>query len=68
MSAEFGVIYYLMFLALISVNLGIINLFPLPVLDGGHLLFLAIEKLKADRYPSEFKTLVIALARFCWCC
>lgn len=46
MSAEFGVIYYLMFLALISVNLGIINLFPLPVLDGGHLLFLAIEKLK----------------------
>lgn len=39
MSAEFGLIYYLMFLALISVNLGIINLFPLPVLDGGHLLF-----------------------------
>lgn len=34
MSAEFGLIYYLMFLALISVNLGIINLFPLPVLDG----------------------------------
>jgi len=46
------------------VNLGIINLFPLPVLDGGHLLFLAIEKLKAGRYPSEFKTLVIALAQF----
>ncbi|WP_416413099.1 sigma E protease regulator RseP [Pantoea sp. App145] len=46
LSAEYGVIYYLMFLALISVNLGIINLFPLPVLDGGHLLFLAIEKIK----------------------
>lgn len=46
MSAEHGVIYYLMFLALISVNLGIINLFPLPVLDGGHLLFLVFEKLK----------------------
>ncbi|MDR7343150.1 regulator of sigma E protease [Pantoea alhagi] len=46
MSAEYGIIYYLMFLALISVNLGIINLFPLPVLDGGHLLFLAIEKIK----------------------
>ncbi|KNC06643.1 zinc metallopeptidase RseP [Klebsiella sp. RIT-PI-d] len=46
MSAEYGVVPYLMFLALISVNLGIINLFPLPVLDGGHLLFLAIEKLK----------------------
>ena len=46
MSAEYGLVYYLMFLALISVNLGIINLFPLPVLDGGHLLFLAIEKMK----------------------
>ncbi len=45
-SAEVGFVYYMMFLALISVNLGIINLFPLPVLDGGHLLFLAIEKLK----------------------
>ncbi|AIJ08944.1 MULTISPECIES: sigma E protease regulator RseP [Edwardsiella] len=45
-SAEYGLVYYLMFLALISVNLGIINLFPLPVLDGGHLLFLALEKLK----------------------
>ncbi|MDF7680049.1 sigma E protease regulator RseP [Enterobacteriaceae bacterium ESL0689] len=49
MSAASGLVYYLMFLALISVNLGVINLFPLPVLDGGHLLFLAIEKLKG--YP-----------------
>lgn len=47
-SAKYGLIYYLMFLALISINLGIINLFPLPVLDGGHLLFLAIEKLKGS--------------------
>ncbi len=46
MSAEYGLVSYLTFLALISVNLGIINLFPLPVLDGGHLLFLALEKLK----------------------
>ncbi|MBT9428248.1 sigma E protease regulator RseP [Candidatus Symbiopectobacterium endolongispinus] len=46
MSADYGLIYYLMFLALISVNLGIINLFPLPVLDGGHQLFLLVEKLK----------------------
>lgn len=47
-SAEYGLIYYLMFLALISINLGIINLLPLPVLDGGHLLFLVIEKLKGE--------------------
>lgn len=47
-SAESGLVYYLMFIALISVNLGIINLFPLPVLDGGHLLFLLIEKIKGS--------------------
>ncbi|NMC26387.1 MAG: zinc metallopeptidase RseP, partial [Serratia sp.] len=45
-SAEYGLVSYLTFLALISVNLGIVNLFPLPILDGGHLVFLAIEKLK----------------------
>ncbi|WP_347254776.1 sigma E protease regulator RseP [Leminorella grimontii] len=43
-AASYGLVYYLMFLAIISVNLGIINLFPLPVLDGGHLAFLAVEK------------------------
>ncbi|SPY32510.1 zinc metalloprotease [Pasteurella canis] len=33
-------------MALISVNLGIMNLFPLPVLDGGHLVFLAAEAVR----------------------
>ncbi|MCL9782167.1 sigma E protease regulator RseP [Vibrio sp. S4M6] len=42
-TAEHGLVYFLGFLALISVNLGIINLVPLPMLDGGHLLFFAIE-------------------------
>lgn len=42
-SASIGLSYYLYFLSLISVSLGVINLMPLPVLDGGHLLFLAIE-------------------------
>ncbi|VFP82955.1 sigma E protease regulator RseP [Candidatus Erwinia haradaeae] len=44
-SAEYGFVYYMMFLALISVNLGMMNLLPLPVLDGGHLMFLLIEKM-----------------------
>jgi regulator of sigma E protease len=43
MSASFGLVYFLSFLALISVNLGIINLFPLPMLDGGHLMYYLIE-------------------------
>lgn len=45
MSASFGIVAFLSFLALISVNLGIINLLPLPVLDGGHLLYYVIELL-----------------------
>ncbi len=42
-TADYGIVYFLGFLALISVNLGIINLVPLPVLDGGHLMYFAIE-------------------------
>ncbi len=43
MSASYGIVTFLSFLALISVNLGIINLLPLPVLDGGHLLYYFVE-------------------------
>ncbi len=41
--ARAGFENFVWFIALISVNLGIINLFPIPVLDGGHLLFLSME-------------------------
>ena len=41
--AEMGVGSVIFFTALLSINLGLINLFPIPVLDGGHLLFYAIE-------------------------
>lgn len=43
MSANYGIEYFLGFLALISVNLGLMNLIPLPVLDGGHLLYYFVE-------------------------
>jgi regulator of sigma E protease len=42
-SAELGVAYYLGFLAVVSVSLGILNLLPLPMLDGGHLLYYLFE-------------------------
>ena len=38
-SAEMGLMQYLSYLALISVSLGVLNLLPLPVLDGGHLMY-----------------------------
>ncbi len=41
--AKAGMVNFIWFIALLSVNLGIINLFPIPVLDGGHLLFFSIE-------------------------
>ena len=42
--AEFGIIPFLSIMAYISISLGLINLFPIPLLDGGHLMFYAIEK------------------------
>ncbi|OUD15736.1 RIP metalloprotease RseP [Thioflexithrix psekupsensis] len=47
-SAQTGVISFLMFLGLISLSLGIINLLPIPLLDGGHLLLYFIEWVKGS--------------------
>lgn len=52
-SAGYGLVYFLSFLALISVNLGIINLLPLPVLDGGHLLYYVIELFTGRAVPES---------------
>lgn len=52
-SAGYGLVYFLSFLALISVNLGIINLLPLPVLDGGHLLYYFIELVTGKPVPES---------------
>ncbi len=45
-AASLGFVAFISFLALISVNLGVLNLLPVPVLDGGHLLYLSIEKVR----------------------
>jgi len=45
-SAQAGWISYLTFLALISISLGVLNLLPIPLLDGGHLMYYAIEIVK----------------------
>lgn len=41
--AETGIVSLIWFMAVLSINLGLVNLFPIPMLDGGHLLFYAIE-------------------------
>ncbi len=42
--AEFGVLAFISMMAYISISLGLVNLFPIPMLDGGHLMFYAFEK------------------------
>lgn len=53
MTANLGLVHFLSFLALISINLGIINLLPLPVLDGGYLLFFGIEAVTRHPIPER---------------
>jgi regulator of sigma E protease len=47
-SAQSGIAAYLMFLALISISLGVLNLLPVPLLDGGHLMYYMIEIVKGS--------------------
>lgn len=53
-TASIGLVAFLSFLALISVNLGVINLLPLPVLDGGHLMYMLVELIRGK--PVSEKT------------
>jgi len=51
--AAAGLIAVITFTALLSINLGLINLFPIPVLDGGHLVFYAVEAVKGSPIPEK---------------
>lgn len=54
-SAEQGGWRYLMFLAFLSVNLAVLNLLPIPILDGGHLMFLAFEAVRGRPLSVEWR-------------
>jgi len=56
--AKRGIISLILFTAILSINLGVINLFPIPVLDGGHFVFLALEAIL--RKPISIKKMEIA--------
>jgi regulator of sigma E protease len=53
-SAERGLAYYIGFLALVSVGLGVINLLPVPMLDGGHLMYYLFEGLTGRPVPDSW--------------
>jgi regulator of sigma E protease len=53
-SVQLGLAYYLGFLALVSVSLGVLNLLPLPVLDGGHLMYYLFEGVTGRPIPDAW--------------
>lgn len=54
-SAEMGLTPFLKFLGLVSVSLGVLNLLPIPVLDGGHLVFFALEAVRGKPLPEKMQ-------------
>jgi regulator of sigma E protease len=56
--AKAGSLIFFHFMAVLSINLGILNLLPIPILDGGHILFLSIEAIKGK--PLSIKKMEIA--------
>ncbi|MBF0520890.1 MAG: RIP metalloprotease RseP [Nitrospirae bacterium] len=55
--ASTGIMSFIMFLAVININLGVFNLFPIPILDGGHMVYLLIEAIR--RKPLSEKVIII---------
>ena len=55
-SANLGIKPFLEFLALVSISIGILNLLPIPVLDGGHLMYYIVEIVKGS--PVSTKTML----------
>ncbi|MGE3163662.1 MAG: RIP metalloprotease RseP [Planctomycetota bacterium] len=64
MASQSGLGYLIFVLALISVNLGIFNLLPFPILDGGHLTFLLVEKIKGSPVSERVQEWCFTIAFF----
>jgi regulator of sigma E protease len=64
-AAQSGLAAFLMFAAIISINLGILNLLPIPILDGGHLMFFTIEAIRkkpvSKKVQENFQKVGLAL-------
>jgi regulator of sigma E protease len=56
-TARLGATYYLNFIALVSISLGVLNLLPIPVLDGGYLLYYSIEAVRSKPVPAAWMEL-----------
>ena len=63
-SAKSGLESYISFLALLSVSLGVLNLLPIPVLDGGHLMYNLMELIVGRPVPEKIQILGYQLGLF----
>jgi len=63
-SGRSGFVYYLSFLALVSISLGVLNLLPIPMLDGGHLLFCFIEVIRGKPLSETTRSIGLYLGLF----
>jgi regulator of sigma E protease len=63
-SAKSGLESYISFLALLSISLGVLNLLPIPVLDGGHLMYYLVELLVGRPVPEKVQVLGYQLGLF----
>ncbi len=63
-SASLGVAAFLLFLAMISVNLGVVNLLPLPILDGGHLMYLVVELIRGKPVSENAQEIGLKIGAF----
>ncbi len=61
---QLGLAYVLQFIALLSINLGVINLLPFPALDGGRIFFLLIEKIKGSPINQKIEGIANAIGFF----
>ncbi len=63
-SAKVGLTSVLFFIGFISINLAIVNLLPIPIADGGHLLFFAVEKIRGRPVPRKAQEIVQQVSFF----
>ena len=63
--SKYGVDSLLYLMAYLSINVGIINLIPFPAFDGGHILFLLIEKIRRKPVSSEIEATITGIGFIC---
>ena len=62
---QLGWIYVLQFVALLSINLGIINILPFPALDGGRIVFVIIEKIRGRGIDRKIENIIHTVGYVC---